>query len=308
MDINGAEPLECPDDSILLAYVNKQQFNGMVAVFRHLNIEQCEKCQKKCQEYELFNQQLAVLKETQSEESYPPIVDSVMQKVEQSRNRQSLPSVQFPVHSWKGLSGLPLKYGRFQLIAVLIILTGLLIFGVVWAATHSEFARFPGVSTLYPGGFPNQGQVIPNHSLPTSTPVIQVTGNPTSGVTPGTVLIGTPTIEICTTPEEQADSRIAICVHNYPPGDRVAIVLVQPLRGAHERRPLTVDAQGNIRDSFYINRCKFVPIAIYVADKTHPDIQGPVLRNISYDGCSGTQATPTLYGRPKLTPTGSHEG
>ena len=298
MDINGAEPLECPDDSILLAYVNKQQFNGMVAVFRHLNIERCEKCQKKCQEYELLNQQLADLKEMRHEESYPPIVDSVMEKVGQSRNRQSLPSVQFPALSWKGLSGLPLKYGRFQLVTVLIILTGLLIFGLVWAATHSQFARFPGVSTLYPGEFPNQGQVIPNHSSSTSTPV---TGNTASGVRPGTAPIGTPTIEICTTPEEQAESRIAICVHKYPPGDRVAIVLMQPLRGAYERRPLTVDAQGNIRDAFYISGCKFVPIAIYVTDKTHPDIQGPMLQNISYDGCSGNQATPTPYGRPKRT-------
>lgn len=299
MDINGAEPLECPDDSILLAYVNKQQFNGMVAVFRHLNIEQCEKCQKKCQAYELLNQPLAVLKERRCEESYPPIVDSVMQKVERSRNRRSLPSVQFPALSWKSPPGLPLRYGRFQLIAAIIIITSLIGFGLVWAATHSQFAGLPGVSTLYPGGFPNQGQVVPKHSL--STPVIQVTGNPTSGVTSGTTLIGTPTIEICTTPEEQVESHIAICAHNYPPGDRVAIVLVQPLRGAHERRPLTVDAQGNVRDSFDIEGCKFVPIAIYVTDKTHPDIQGPILQNISYDGCSGTQATPTAYGRPKLT-------
>jgi hypothetical protein len=172
--------------------------------------------------------------------------------------------------------GLPIVFG-FILIVVIIALA--------YTLTHP----LPGFTG--PTGSGNR-IVAPLGTIPVqrqadvtpTPPVVTVSGSPTVTVVGGPK----PTIMLCMTPQDKAQSRIRVCGINFTPGDKVSLY-ISPAGGGRPkiRHAVTVDAQGKFIDLWVVNGCRDVPFAIYAQDvsPSHGTEVSQVLHNIQFGSC-----------------------
>jgi hypothetical protein len=78
-----------------------------------------------------------------------------------------------------------------------------------------------------------------------------------------------PTIRLCTTNADKAQSRMRVCGANFIPGEKVQLVVHLASGGARTLHQVLVDAQGHFQDSWVVANCKDVPMAIDVQDQTN---------------------------------------
>ena len=88
------------------------------------------------------------------------------------------------------------------------------------------------------------------------------------------------------TQADQNQMRIRFCGANFTPGDKVELIIQTGTNPPRARHQVTVDAQGDFQDFWYINACKDVPNSVYAQDMAHPDIVSQVLQNIQLDKCA----------------------
>lgn len=302
--------LEHPDDSDLLAYVRRQQLEDRLSIRRH--IEQCPFCRRKCSMFASDSETLSVLARMRAYQQYPERTPGQTLEYVISAAQQPEPLGIRVLQQLRAVAGIdwprrPSKRMlvlRFSSAVALALLLVLLAFEMVLAFQRCGFSLpFLFTHMQVSGGPANLSVVERHYSTPTPSPA-QGTATATSAsptASPGT----RPYIEVCSTPDEFAQYRLAICGYNFKPGDRVSLIVVIPGRLPVTRRALTVNAQGIFRDSWNItSSCKYLPAVISVHDMTHPAVHSNILENIEFPGCP--MPTPSTGWPPGGTSSGQH--
>jgi hypothetical protein len=293
--IQASDGKEHPEDSILLAYMRLQQLEDWPRINRHIDVEQCPRCRRKCDELAQVSATLSVLRQMAVSQHYPELSAArTYAHMQESANKRA--PLQAYLH-WAGnrqrprkspvrLVSLPVAFGLALLCVVLVLA-----------------ARLSGGSWL-PGSF--QGHTSPSqnnaatvqaqHTTPTPHPALTVTAsaNTTPALTPTATSATGPQayLKVCSTAADNAQSHLVICGFNFEPGHKVALVVDVPGRQPVTRHSVVVDRQGEFHDGWYIYNCKYLPVAVYAADLTAgTGNYAYTLVNIAFADCP--VATPT---------------
>src|SRR5260370_13986218 len=71
--IQASDGKEHPEDSILLAYMRLQQVEDWPRINRHIDVEQCPRCRRKCDELAQVSATLSVLRQMATYQRYPEL-------------------------------------------------------------------------------------------------------------------------------------------------------------------------------------------------------------------------------------------
>jgi hypothetical protein len=293
--IQASDGKEHPEDSILLAYMRLQQLEDWPRINRHIDVEQCPRCRRKCDELAQVSATLSVLRQMATYQHYPELSAArTYAHIQESTNKRA--PLQAYLH-WAGnrqrprkspvrLVSLPVAFGLALLCVVLVLA-----------------ARLSGGSWL-PGSFQGHTSPIQNnaatvqaqHTTPAPRPALTVTAraNTTPALTPTATSTTGPQayLKVCSTAADNAQSHLVICGFNFAPGHKVALVVDVPGRQLVTRHPVVVDRQGEFHDGWYIYNCKYLPVAVYAADLTAgTGNYSYTLVNIAFADCP--VATPT---------------
>ena len=254
--------MEHPDDSILLAYTRKQALDeGWSSIHHH--IDTCKECYQRSMEYAQISTELSeTLEHFQSNQDYPPLAESVFELMHNPpavrlarRQREEERRVRYRAQGAKWVFFRPV-------LAPTAALLLLLLFAVTVLAYRGDLS--------YLGHY-----ILPQGQNSTVLPSIATVSSHTSTERPsGTVsatgtATRTPTIRLCTTNADKAQSRMRFCGASFIPGDKVLIVVHFASGGARTLHQVLVDAQGHFQDSWVVANCKDVPMTIDVQDETN---------------------------------------
>jgi hypothetical protein len=254
--------MEHPDDSILLAYTREQALDeGWSSIRQH--IDTCKECYQRSMEYAQISTELSeTLEHFQRNQDYPPLVESVFELMHNPaavrlarRQREEERRVRYPAQGAKWVFFRPV-------LAPTAALLLLLLFAVTVLAYRGDLS--------YLGHY-----ILPQGQNSTVLPSIATVSSHTSTERPsGTVsatgtATKTPTIRLCTTNADKAQSRMRFCGASFTPGDKVLIVVHLASGGARTRHQVLVDAQGHFQDSWVVANCKDLPMTIDVQDETN---------------------------------------
>lgn len=295
--IRASDGKEHPEDSILLAYMRLQRLEDWPRINRHIDVEQCPCCRRKCDELAQVSATLSVLRQMAESQYYPELSAArTYAHIQESANKRA--PLQAYLH-WAGnrqrprkspvrLVSLPVAFGLALLCVVLVL-----------AAHLSGGSLVPGSSQghMRPGQN-NAATVQPQYTTPTPQPALTVTAGATT--TPAAALTPTATsttgpqayLKVCSTAADNAQLHLVICGFNFEPGHKVALVVDVPGKPLVTRHPVFVDQQGKFHDGWYINNCKYLPVAVYAEDLTSgTGNYAYTLVNIAFANCP--VATPT---------------
>ncbi|HEX6109542.1 MAG TPA: hypothetical protein VFZ02_09010, partial [Ktedonobacteraceae bacterium] len=210
---------EHPEDSILLAYLRKQQVKDRLSVSQHINLEQCPRCLHKLDELEQVSATLDVLGKIRSYQHYQElsVADTYerMQKAASHRTptKASLNGAnqrQRPRKSVVRLISLPAAFGLAILFTV-----AMLVFANLSGTSRNPEPSKESISNSQG----NSTVVVVPHSTP--TPDLNLTA--TAGTTPE--LTATKAyIKVCSTPADIVQWRLVICGHNFDPAHKAALL------------------------------------------------------------------------------------
>jgi hypothetical protein len=271
--IKASDGKEHPEDSILLAYMRLQQLEDWPKINRHIDVEQCPRCRRKCDELAQVSATLSVLKQMAACQRYPELSAArTYARIQESANKRTplqaylhwIGNRQRPRKSPVRLVSLPVAFGLALLCVVLVL-----------AAHLSGRPLLPGSSQGYVSPDQNNAATLqPQYTTPAPRPALTVTARATT--TPPATLTPTATsttgpqayLQVCSTAADNAQSRLVICGFNFEPGDKVALVVDVPGRPLVTRHPVFVDQLGAFHDEWYISNCKYLPVAVYAEDLT----------------------------------------
>ena len=295
--IRASDGKEHPEDSILLAYMRLQQLEDWPRINRHIDVEQCPRCRRKCDELAQVSATLSVLRQMAASQRYPELSAArTYAHIQESSNKRT--PLQAYLH-WAGnqqrprkssvrLVSLPVAFGLALLCVVLVLAAHLS--GGALSSGSSQGRMSPGQN--------NAATLQAQHTTPTTQPALTVTAGATT--TPAAVLTPTatstagpqPYLQVCSTAADNAQLHLVICGFNFEPGHKVALVVAVPGRALVTRRPVLVNQQGGFHDGWYIPNCKYLPVAVYAADLTAgTGNYSYTLVNIAFANCP--VATPT---------------
>ncbi|HYT37144.1 MAG TPA: hypothetical protein VEL49_08165 [Ktedonobacteraceae bacterium] len=272
---------EHPEDSILLAYLRKQQLEDRLKISRHIDVEKCPRCLHKLNKLKQVSTTLDALGVMQQYQHYPElsVADTyacvrraadkrtpVQALLHQINNRQR------PRASAVRLVSLPVAFG----LAILFTMAMLV------------FANLSGQSWIpvsVPGVIRHSQDsstvVVPSQSTPDLA--LTATANAGTNITPTATPVTGPYIEVCSSPDNIAHWRLVICGHNFEAGYKVALV-------ALGKTPtwlpnLSVDKQGNFQVGWNIVNCRNLPTTIIAYEKANVKPRIVRLQNISFGSC-----------------------
>ncbi len=312
-----------PDDSILLAYIRQQPLgNSWPNIDLHLT--QCSACTKRVRKLQEISISLDagllpsqdMLPQSQLERNWdwlesrevaqhlyqrrkherlredqllgmallthlPQLLLAVLLYVRQLSLTKMLPAVvqnirYQSVETYR--PGLRAK-NPIQVASLVIVLALVLVLAAlfVFAEVKHPFTPYQPVNVTRTVG-PAVNATIVAHA--TATMAASLSGGKT------TAGVAKPTISLCLTKADKNQHRMRICGVNFKPGDRVEIVI--EIAGSMPRplhNSVPVNATGKFEDTWSLNGCRSVPVAIFAWDVEHPAIVSQVLQNIQYDGC-----------------------
>ncbi len=321
-----------PDDSTLLTYIDQPSPDKASANVReHLAI--CEQCLLRCGELKrIADLLIETLALSEKKQYYPPLTTKVLQSIQnpaaarllrrqrrQGRLREDLSLggalLGYALGEVKAVALYPFAPVQFFLksrrkkprnlamasipvvaIPAVLFLVLLAVF-VVLASNSEKLKQFQPVdvtSTSVASSIPN---IMPHAAMtPTAVPVKVIPAFPETTATPD----GTkPTISLCGTAADNAQSRIRFCGSNFIAGTRVQLQMYLPGGQPGPRKPVLVDALGNFQDSWIITDCKMVPLAVIAHDMTpgHTSDVSQALQNIQFLNCSIPTPAPTSGAR-----------
>jgi hypothetical protein len=276
---------EHPEDSILLAYLRKQQVKDRLSVSQHINLEKCPRCLHKLDELEQVSATLDVLGKIRSYQHYPELsVADTYERMQRAASHRTPTKAslnganqrQRPRKSVVRLISLPAAFGLAILFTVAMLVFANLS-GTSWNPEPSKesISHSQGNSTV----------VVFPHSTP--TPDLDLTA--TAGTTP--VLTTTKAyIKVCSTPADIVQRRLVICGHNFDPAHEAALL-------AFGKKPmwqsnLPVDQHGTFQFGWNIVNCSNLPTIIYSYEATSSKPIYVKLQITSFGSCSKPTSTP----------------
>jgi anti-sigma factor RsiW len=254
--------MEHPDESILLASTRGQALDeGWSSIHHHLDT--CQECYQRSLKYAKLSRELSeTLEHFQRNQDYPPLAECVFELID-NPTAVRLARRQREQERRKGGKRVSLVSVRPVLAPVAALLL-LLLFAAIVLAYGADW------SYLDPSLLPQSqnGTGIPSIATVASHPSQSATKQAVGTVGATERANRKPTIRLCTTHADKAQSRMRVCGANFPTGDKVQLVVHLASGGARTRHPVLVDAQGRFQDAWVVAKCKDVPIAIDVQDET----------------------------------------
>jgi hypothetical protein len=277
---------EHPEDSLLLAYLRKQQLKDPLSVSQHINIEKCPRCLHKLNELEQASVTLDVLGEIRSYQHYHELsVADTYASMQKAVNHRTSTNAslnganqrQRPRKSVVRLISLPAAFGLAILFTV-----AMLVFANLSGTSGNPEKPKEGISH-------NQGNstvVVVPHSTATPYPNLTATAG-TTPTTPTTPVL-TPTkayITICSTSTDIVQLRLVICGSNFEAGHKVSLFAIVSRKQSFMRLNLLVDNQGNFQVGWNVVNCGNLPSIIFTYEVVNTRLFSAKLQNISFAGC-----------------------
>jgi hypothetical protein len=289
---------EHPEDSILLAYLRKQEVKERLSVNQHINLEKCPRCLHKLDELEQVSASLDVLGKIRSYQHYPEL--SVADTYE---HMQRAASHRTPTKA--SLNGANQRQRPRKSVVRLISLPAAFGLAILFTVAMLVFANFSGQS-LIPGplqgvirpSLSNSTGVVAHSSTPTPDPGLTATMNAEAGTTP--VLTATKAyIKVCSTPADIVQRRLVICGHNFDPAHEAALLAFG--KKSMWQSNLPVDQHGTFQFGWNIVNCSNLPTIIYSYEATSSKPIYAKLQITSFGSCPEPTTTP-IAGPPGFSP------
>ena len=290
----GSGEMEHPDDSTLLAYTSQQYLDeGRSSIHQHIDV--CKKCHQRCIEYAKISAELTeTLEHFQRNQYYPSLTESVFEFIHNPaavrlarRQRKQERRKRYLAWGPKWLSFVSL---RSVLVPMAVLLLLLLLVAIV-LARGADWLNIDHI-ILHQGQnrtVISSNPTVVSHTSP--SPTVQPTA--TAGATGTATSNRAPTVRLCTTNSDKAQSRIRFCGANFTPGDKVQLIVHLASGDVRTRHPILVDAQGHFQDFWVVINCKDFPIAINVQDAMNSTEVSLVLRSSQMGRCSVANPTST---------------
>ncbi len=309
-----------PDESMLLAYVRRQSYPDWPGGMRQ-HIDSCTQCKTRCNEYAQVGTLLEALSHSSQYQSYPPIADRVLWRIEQSQrvamNRQQHIAVQ-RLRSLRVVS-LPTAF------ILALLCTGILIALAYQTGALSHISGIVSFNKVTSISNETPPQLTPKPTLPTkqstktppspvatSTPDVEPT--PTSGSSRRT---NGPKIQQCAPqfgpgsgPEQQNGFTLvrgsalvlSICGSQFTPYKSIALLARYTGFPVLLRYLTRSDAQGKFHVTISIPNCNFVPASLIAVNIVNPKEMSQVLTGIQVGNCPIPTLPPTDQPYPGLPP------
>ena len=276
---------EHPEDSILLAYLRKQQVKDRLSVSQHINLEKCPRCLHKLDELEQVSATLDVLGKIRSYQHYPELsVADTYERMQRAASHRTPTKAslnganqgQRPRKSVVRLISLPAAFGLAILFTV-----AMLVFANLSSTSRNPEPSKEGIS--HSQG--NSTVVVVPHSTP--TPDLDLTD--TAGTTPAL----TPTkayIKVCSTPADIVQRRLVICGYNFETAHKATLLAFgkKPMLQSN----LPVDQHGTFQFGWNIVNCSNLPTIIYSYEATSSKPIYAKLQITSFGSCPEPTSTP----------------
>ena len=257
------------EDSILLAYLRKQQLEDRLKISRHIDVKQCPRCLHKLNELKQVSATLEVLGIMRSYQHYPELfVDDTYARIQRAAIHRT------PVKA--SLSGTNHRQQPRKSAVRWISLPAAFGLTILFMVAMLVFANLSGKSSI-----PNSLQGGTSASQNNSTSLPQQQSTPVdASATPVTG----PYIEICSTPNNIAHWRLVICGHNFEVGYKVKLfaLLGKTLMLLSN---VPVDKQGYFKVGWNIVNCGNLPSVIVAHEAVNAKTISARLQNISFESC-----------------------
>src|SRR6266480_30891 len=273
---------EHPEDSILLAYLRKQQLEDRLKISRHIDVEQCPRCLHKLNELKQVSATLEVLGKIRSYQHYPELsLADIYARVQRDVSKRT--ALQAYLHRINNRQRPRMSAVRLVSLPVAFALTILFTMVIVFASLYGR----PWISGSSSGGTSTSQNIstsLPRqHSTPTLNLALTATANAGTSISPTVTPVTGPYIEICSTPINIARWRLVICGHNFEAGYKVTLVASGnvPVRLPN----LHIDKQGDFKVGWNIMNCGNLPSAIVAHEAVNAKTISARLQNISFGSC-----------------------
>ncbi len=287
---------EHPEDSILLAYIRRQQLEEYLKISQHIDVEQCPRCLHKCSELAQVSITLDVLGQMAQYQRYPELsVDRTFAYVQKAADKrkpvqaypQRTSNRQRPRMSAIRLFSLPAAFGLTILFTVVMLVLAHLS-NVPWLPGSPQGTIRPSQNNST--GVAPQRTTPPPNLASTATAVASVSPTPTAS------LVSRPNIKICSTHADSVKSLLVICGNNFESGHKVALVVTLPGKAPATLPPVIVNKQGKFQDSLSVNNCKNLPTSIFAYEVDNPKVASQAIINFSFAGCPAQTPNAETHG------------
>ena len=294
---------EHPEDSILLAYLRKQQVKDRLSVSQHINLEKCPRCLHKLDELEQVSATLDVLGKIRSYQHYPELsVADTYERMQRAASHRT------PTKA--SLNGANQRQRPRKSVVRLISLPAAFGLAILFTVVMLVFANFSGQS-LIPGplqgvirpSLSNSTGVVAHSSTPTPDPGLTATMNAEASATPvqtaTPALVTQPYIAVCSTPANVAQWRLVICGYNFEPAHKATLLAIgkKPVWQSN----LHVDQHGKFQFGWNILNCGNLPTIFYAFEEPSSKPIFVKLQITSFGSCPEPTTTP-IAGSPGFSP------
>ena len=276
-----------PEDSILLAYLRKQQLEDRLSVGQHIDVEKCPRCLHKLNELKQVSDTLDALGVMRSYQYYPELsVADTYARMQRAVSHQT------PAKA--SLNGANYRQRSRQSVVRWISLPAAFGLTILFMVAMLVFANLSGKSSI-PRSLPGSTSatqtiltvVVPPQSTltPDLTATVSAGGSATPVLTPtpNSSSITGPYIEVCSTPGNIAHWRLVVCGHNFEANYKVTLFALGKTFLWLPNLP--VDKQGDFQVGWNIVNCGNLPSVIVANEVVNAKSISARLRNISFGSC-----------------------
>ena len=259
-----------PEDSLLLAYLRKQQLEDGLSIAQHIEVEKCPRCLHKLNKLKQVSTTLDALGVMQSYLLYPELsVTHTYAHMQRAANHR-----QQPRKSAVRLISLPAAFGL-----TLLFMVAMLVF-----ANYSGKSSIPRPLQGGTNASQNNSTALQRQQVtPTPNLALTATANAGTNITPTATPVTGPYIEVCSTHYNIARWRLVICGHNFEAGYKVTLVAFGNVPVWLPNLP--VDKQGDFKVGWNIVNCGNLPSIIVAHEVVNPKPISARLQNISFGSC-----------------------
>jgi hypothetical protein len=297
-----------PEDSLLLAYLRKQQLADGLSISQHIDVEKCPRCLHKLNELMQVSTALDVLGEMRSYQHYPELtVADTYARMQSAANRRipakpTLNGANYPHRSRQSAVrwvSLPAAFGLAILFTMAMLVFANLMTGKSLIREPLKGSTSPGQNILT--------VVVPAHSTltPDLTATVSAGGSamPVLTPTPNASSVTRPYIEVCSTSANIAQRRLVICGYNFDSTHKAILF-------ASGKKPmlqinLHVDQHGKFQFGWIIVTCSYLPTIINAYEVTSSKTINVKLQITSFGSCPAPISAP-ITGPSRLLPNYSN--
>jgi hypothetical protein len=284
---------EHPEDSILLAYLRKQQVKDRLSVSQHINLEKCPRCLHKLDELEQVSATLDVLGKIRSYQHYPELsVADTYERMQRAASHRT------PTKA--SLNGANQRQRPRKSVVRLISLPAAFGLAILFTVAMLVFANLSGTLRN-----PEPSKESISHSQGNTTVVVvphATPEDPNLTATVGTTPVLTPTkayIKVCSTPADIVEWRLVICGYNFDPDHKAALLAFG--KKLMWQSNLHVDKHGTFQFGWDIVNCSNLPTIIYSYEATSSKPIYAKLQITSFGSCTALTTT-SIAGPPGFSP------